>query len=184
LADIGVENAMNHIGVLAAVMCMIPSAVLAAPDDPLAPARAGELQCYTPDTVRKTCSALAGYTFGSDGIDNQAEVLLSPKPLIVMKSVSPVWVRAGAVCGPLRKQDIDAATIFVFGQVASDAQAAQIRAQIEAGYGSRLGKEVCTTYTLAGDRYIAQVTIDGSQHPELSDKVIWVRQDEGYTVAP
>src|SRR5580698_4644363 len=103
-AKAGTENVMRYIGVATAVMCLIPSVLVAAPDDPLAPARVGELQCYTPDTVRKTCSALAGYTFGNGGIDNQAEVLLSPKPIIVMKTVSPVWVRACSVCGPLRKQ--------------------------------------------------------------------------------
>ena len=35
--------------------------------DPLAPARIGDLQCYRPDPVRKTCRSLAGYAFAADG---------------------------------------------------------------------------------------------------------------------
>ena len=72
------------------------------PADPLGPAREGRLQCHSPGAARKTCGAIATYSFAADGtISNQAEVMLNPSPLIVMRDQIPVVVRDGAVCGPL-----------------------------------------------------------------------------------
>jgi hypothetical protein len=96
----------------AAVQAAAPSAVVA---DPLAPARIGDLQCYGADPVRKTCRALAGYSFEADGkILNKAEVVLQESPLVTMTTVSPVTMRDGAVCGPL--SGVDKAQIAVRGR--------------------------------------------------------------------
>ncbi|MBV8799105.1 MAG: hypothetical protein JO208_04760 [Alphaproteobacteria bacterium] len=153
--------------------------------DPLAKARTGSLQCYSPDAVRKTCNALAGYTFDHNGkILNQAEVLLSPQQFIVMKTISPVEIRGEAVCGPLRKQDVDAAQIFVQGKSVTDAQAAQLRAQIETSMAARFGKEVCTTYLPQGNKLTTSVTVDGVTQPDFAETVIWVHPNEGYKVGP
>lgn len=79
--------------VLALALQAAPEA--AGPADPLAQARSGMLQCYAPDTVRRTCKSLASYVFGPNGIENQAEVLVSPAGPLVMKNSTPVQVREG-----------------------------------------------------------------------------------------
>src|ERR1700685_2130682 len=98
----------------------------AASAGPLDNARDGSLQCYEPDAVQKTCKSLAGYTFEKQKISSQAEVLVSPTPPLVVKFVSPVQIRGEAVCGPLRKKDVEAAVITFQGQVLKGADAAKI----------------------------------------------------------
>ena len=155
---------------------------LSVPSDPLGPARAGLLQCHSPDTARKTCAALAGYTFEVDGrILNQAEVMLTPSPLIVMRNVSPVVVRDGAVCGELA--GLDNAVFTSGGRPVAPAMASMIRAQVSAAF-AQIGKEACTTYTPQGDGLLAQVAVDGVARPELNQPVIWVSPSDGYVVAP
>ena len=164
-------------------------AALAAPDagpaDPLAPARDGMMQCYGPDAARRTCKSIAGYTFGSDGVMNQAEVLVSPAGPMVMKAATPVVVREGAVCGPVRAEDIDASQVVFAGRPLAGAQAEKVKAQMKSGLGPVLGAEVCTTYVPAPQGYTTQVTVNGTPAPDMSNsQVIWVRSDEGWTVAP
>jgi hypothetical protein len=151
--------------------------------DPLAPARIGDLQCYGADPVRRTCRAMAGYTFAAGGqILNQAEVVLQASPVVTMRTVSPVTVRDGAVCGPL--SGIDKAQISVRGRRMAEEDAAPVRAQVAASMANVLGKEVCTTYRRSGDWWIAEVTMDGVAQREMNDTLIWVPASAGYTVQP
>lgn len=171
---------------LALILAVVAAqAAPAAAADPLAPARSGGLQCYGAgaDPARKTCQALAGYTFGADGVIlNQAEVIISPSPLVTMKTVSPVTVKDGAVCGPL--SGIDQAQITIEGQPADDAVTAQIRAQLSTAMAPMLGKQVCTAYRRDGDSLVTDVTIDGVARPEMKSTVLWVSPTAGYVVRP
>ena len=161
----------------------LQAAAPAATADPLAPARVGDLQCYAADPVRKTCRALAAYTFGSDGrILNQAEVMISTSPLLTMRTVSPVTVRDGAVCG--EQSDIDQAQIFFRGRRIGEGDAASIRTQLRAARSALEGQEICSTYRRSGDWWIAQVTVGGVARPDLQDTVMWVPASAGYTVQP
>src|SRR5262245_52564398 len=85
---------------------------------PLGPARSGQLQCFSPDTSRKVCGALAGYTWGpANTILVTADVLMEPASLlIVMRTSTPIEVRSGAVCGRVRARDIEAATFTIAGR--------------------------------------------------------------------
>lgn len=160
-------------------------ALSAANADPLAPARTGGLQCYHPDTARKTCMALASYAFESDGtITNKAVVLIAPQQNVTMTTRSLVVIKAEAVCGPMRQEDILAAEIAVNGTILPDAQATGVRAQLVQAVSNQLGKEVCTTYVPSGDKLAAQVTVDGSPNPIYTQEVIWVKPEDGYQVAP
>lgn len=151
--------------------------------DPLAPARIGDLQCYGPDPVRKTCRAMGGYSFGADGkILNKAEVVLQDSPLVTMTTVSPVTVRNGAICGPL--SGVDKAQIAVRGRRLPEADAAPIRARLLESMAPMLGQEVCTTYRRSGDWWIAEVTMAGVARQDLGDTLIWVPASAGYTVQP
>lgn len=168
-----------------AAMCLLAFMGSAAHADPLAEAHAGKLQCYRPDTARKTCAALSGYVFdNAGGITNNAEVLLSPQPLLVMRTSSPVVIKGEAVCGPVRQEDIETAQILLNGDVLSEDKAAGVRAQILGAYQGQVGKEVCTTYVPSGDRLSAQVTVDGVPNPAFTQEVIWVSAGDGYKVSP
>lgn len=159
--------------------------VTAANADPLANAREGQLQCYKPDTARKSCGALSGYTFNKDGsISNQAQVLLSPQPLVTMRTVSPVSMKGEAVCGVARKQDIDTATILVDGSPLPEDKAVEARNQISAAMQGLQGQEICTTYVAEGDHLITKITMNGQPKPEFTQTVIWVKPTDGYTVSP
>ena len=151
--------------------------------DPLAPARIGDLQCYGADPVRRTCRALAGYTFGPGGqILNQAEVVIQASPVMTMKTVSPVEVRGGAVCGAL--SGVDKAQISLRGRWMPEANAASVRAQLLESMAPTLGKEICTTYRRSGEWWIAAVTMDGVAQQEMNDTLLWVPPSAGYTVQP
>lgn len=153
--------------------------------DPLAPAASGMLQCYAPDTARHVCQSLAGYRKRADGsYDNAATVMLSPSPLVIMETMTPVTVDAGAVCGAIRTQDIDAAVISVNGQKLSDADAATARSRIATGMAALIGKRICTTYVLDGAQLVAKATIDGEAQPAMDQKVIWVAPTDGFHVGP
>lgn len=169
-------------GLLVGIMLM---AAAAASGDTLAPARAGQLQCYNPDTARKTCVALAGYDWAADGsISNRAEVLVSASPLITATTRTPIVLRDGAICGPLRREDFQGATISMDGKPASPELTQKVRDGMSGAMASAIGKEICTTYVPEGQGFAAKVTLDGVAHPEMAAKVIWVRPDEGYRVSP
>lgn len=150
--------------------------------DSLAPAREGQLQCYSPDVARKTCAALAGYTFATSGeILNQSEVMINPAPLIVMKDETPVVVRDGAVCGPMA--GLDGAVFHIEGAPADAETTEMIRGQVEAAF-AEMGTEGCTRYTPQGEGWLAEVAIDGQPRPELNQPGIWVSPSDGYSVRP
>lgn len=167
---------------LALTLALAPFAPLQSAADPLAPARDGRLQCHEPDTARKTCAALAGYSFAADGtITNHAEIMLNPSPLIVMRDEQPVVVRDGEVCGPFG--DFADAVFTLDGQPADPSLATMIRGQVAAAFAA-LGTEGCTRYLPQGDGWLAEVIIDGHPRPDLNQPVIWVSPSDGYTVAP
>jgi hypothetical protein len=160
-------------------------AISAASADPLAEGLAGKLQCYRPDPVKKTCGALSAYSQRRDGaILNSADVMLSPNPVVVMHTLSTVEIKGDAVCGPLRKADIDTATILVNGKELPEEQAVGARAQIATAFQAMLGKEVCTTYVPDGDKLSAKVSVDGTPNPAFTQTVIWVSPADGYKVGP
>ena len=150
---------------------------------PIAEANSGRMQCYSPNIARKTCQSMGGYKPGKSGvIDNTAVVLISPKPLVVMETVSPVKVKAGKVCGPLRAKDIDASKIMTNSKVVEGKQATAIRQQMKAALKNMLGHEVCTAYIPKDGMLLAKATLDGVEKPELDQKVIWVSRADGYKI--
>lgn len=165
-------------------------AALAAPDaadpaDPLAAARQGMLQCYAPDPARRTCRSLSAYVFGPDGVENRAEVLISPDGPLVMKASTSVRVQGGAVCGPIRAQDIDASEVLFAGRPLGGARAEHAKAELKRGLAALIGAEVCTTFTPTAQGYVTHVTVDGQPAAEMSDSpLMWVKPGDGWRVAP
>lgn len=153
--------------------------------DALAPARAGQLQCYAPNTAHKTCQSLAGYAFAADGtINNSADTLILQQPAIVMRTNVPVIVRSGAVCGPIRAEDLQGATFTIDGAPATAQQTETMRAQLAQQMAGILNVDICTTYVADGDGFRAEASFNGAPRPDLNQHVIWVGANDGWTVAP
>jgi hypothetical protein len=147
--------------------------------------KAGKLQCYGPNTPRRTCAALAGYTFGNGKIMNQADILISKDPVGTMRTDSPVTFQGDVICGITSKNDIDLSVIRSEGYVLNEAQAAGVKAQIWGTMASRAGKELCTTYIpTGGDAFTTRYTLDGKPDDTPPTTVILVDPKDGYRVAP
>lgn len=153
--------------------------------DPLAPARRGMAQCYTPNKAARTCRALATYEFHADGtITNYAEVMLNPAPLIVMRAQSMVYIKADAECGVTSDDDVRG--FLMDGAPVPPALHQQLRDAVAASRAEHIPDgEYCTTYKPNADGTLTGVvTIDGQPWPEGDDTVLWVNPAEGWKVAP
>ena len=166
------------------VSVLAPTEAEATPD-PLAPATRGMLQCYAPNLEKKTCQSLSGYKQRADGAyDNTAIVLLSPSPIVTMETVTRVTTERGAVCGSIRTEDIDSATIVVAGTKLDEQRAVAARGRIASAMSALMGKQVCTTYVQDGSQLRAEVSIDGTRSKKMDQQVVWVAPSDGYIVAP
>lgn len=175
------------IGLTAALAALSgPAARAATFDPPLQPAADGKMQCYAPDTAKKTCQSLAAYRPGDKGgIDNIAIVLVSKDPVITMRTVSPVTVKAGQVCGPIRLEDLQNAVFTIADQPADADQTAKLRQGIADAMKDAIGKEVCTGYVPGqAGAFTAKAFIGGVAQPADDMDVIWVAPSDGYKVAP
>jgi hypothetical protein len=183
---IPIGHPMKALICLAAILALNPPAQADSLSDPIAPAATGQLQCYSPDTTRKTCSSLASYKPGANGaIDNLAVVLISKDSAVTMETVTQVNIKADQVCGKIRSQDLDAARFKVGGQLLDPNQAVQLREQMRRSYVQIFDREICTAYIHQGGILLAKATIDGAPMPATVDqRVMWVSPDDGYRVGP
>jgi hypothetical protein len=146
-------------------------------------ARAGHMDCYSPDIEARTCRAMSSYIFtDAGGVTNVAHALMGDEPQIIMTAQSAVEVTDTSVCGRLSREDFEAAQFTIDGEPAPADMSATLRANIIEHLGDMLGKEICTTYVVSGDAMQARVTIDGAPDSEPPEPVIWVTPDEGYRV--
>jgi hypothetical protein len=152
--------------------------------DPLAPAQDGKLQCYSPDRANKTCQSLAGYVRdGRGGYRNSAEVLLAKAPRLTLETVTPVTIKSGAVCGFIRKQDIDAGIVRQDGAPITGEAAQRILDAASRAVAPLADQEICTNYIADGDHWIARGTMGGAAGKLPDQMVIWVSHADGYRVA-
>lgn len=176
---------LRSVGAIALGLGLLAAPATAQSVDVLSPARAGQLQCFEPNVATKTCQTLGGYAFAANGaITNDAQVLISPQPAIVMRVRSPVAVRNGAICGPLSADDISRATFTIDGAAASEADTATIRGELTAQLQPMFDQESCMTLTAEGDSFRADTTVGGVPQPQQTQRVIWVGANDGYRVAP
>jgi hypothetical protein len=173
------------LGGAALALGLMAAPAMAQSADVLAPARAGQLQCFEPNVAAKTCQSLGGYTVNANGvIDNIAQVLIMPSPVIIMRVTAPVVVRDAAICGPLSQADIDRTTFTIDGAPADAEQTGEIRAAMTEQLGPMLNLESCMTLTPNGEMLRAETSIAGRPQPQLTQRVIWVGANDGYRVAP
>jgi len=169
-------------GLMASALAGAPTAV---PENPLARASSGEVQCYQPDEKRRTCRSIAAYRRLNDGrYANTATVLLASAGPVVLETITPVTVRAGAVCGSIRAEDISAGKLRISNRLLTDDEAAPILARVAQSMAPMINKEICTAYVQSGNGITAKATIGGEYRADTDQKVAWIKPDDGYTVAP
>jgi hypothetical protein len=152
---------------------------------PLEPANAGQMQCYVPNIARKSCQSLASYVRDASGaIQNLAVVLVSADPPITMTTTSPVEVRDGRICGPIRAEDIHGASFAIAGRAADDQQTADLRLHVAEGMKSVMGHEVCVASLRTADAWVAKAFVEGQPLTGGDEAFIWVPAGAGWTVAP
>jgi len=153
--------------------------------DPLAPAWLGRIQCYSPNVVRKTCRATATYRKAGNGtIVNQAQIFIAPHPNMVWNIESPVRVEGAAVCGALRKEDIDSST-YTIEMIAEDNDEQLSRPLMDkanAAMEPMIGHDICTRYEPQGSSMLARIFVDGVARSELDQSVIWIAPEDHYQV--
>jgi hypothetical protein len=170
---------------LVAALALFSPAALCEPPSPIARAEKGDVQCYAPDKVRKTCESTASYKTMPDGkIQNVAIILVGLKPVVVMQTVTLVSIKNGQICGPIKQADIDRATYTVDGAPATAKQIEVLHQQMTDSMATLLNADICTTYLPNGDGLTARETVDGVSQPKLDQHVIWVTPADGYKVAP
>lgn len=168
-----------------AVVALVASGAPAGLMHPLDPAIDGQLQCYHPDDIKRTCRSIAAYQRKADGTyANTATVLISSKGPVTLETLTPVTVKAGAVCGSIRAEDISKGKLRVANRLLSDSEAAPILVRIAQAMNAMTNKQICTSYEQSPTGIMARVTIDGVFRPDADQSVKWVRATEGYTVSP
>lgn len=164
------------------LMIALAAAPQAAPD-PLAPARAGKVQCVSPNREKKTCLAIASFTVGPNGtFASVVRVQINPTPPIVMETRTNGTTEGNGTCNIIRAEDYAAATFTMNGAPMDEAIAATIRPQVTGVIAPMVGKKGCSHERPEGDMIVSEVTLDGVAHPEMTQKLIWVSPSEGYTL--
>lgn len=164
-----------------ALFLLLTAAAPQAGADPLASAKAGKLQCANPNVEKKTCLGLTSYKVNPDGsFMTTTTVMVAPQPVVTMEIKSAGMVKDGALCAPIHTSDFEAASIQMDGKPADPAMASAIRGQVVASIAPMNGKMGCTREMPDGVTAKAEVTIDGVVRPELGQRVLWVKPDEGY----
>lgn len=154
-----------------------------APPNPLALAEKGQLQCYRPDVQKKTCQSIAAYRRTGPGTyDNKALVALAPNA--TLETDTPVVIKAGAVCGFVRAQDVLAGTLRVDGRIVEPDKAKPILERVAQAMAPMADKEICTRYEPSGMDLAAKAFVEGAERPDLNVTVKWITPSEGYTVTP
>lgn len=153
--------------------------------DPLAPARSGLVQCYDPDPASHTCRLIAAYRRASDGAWTKiATVMPDPVQPLTVDIETPVAVRAGEVCGTFDRDQVMAAKLsFYERQVPAD-HALPLLAQIADAMAGAFGHEICTRFVAQNGALVARPHMTGLATHFPDQRVIWVRPDGGYRVAP
>lgn len=153
----------------------------AAGADPLAEARAGKVQCVTPNREAKTCGAITSYTVRPDGsFDSATTIMIVPAPLVTMEVHIGGKVEGDAVCNVVNKADFDKATMAMDGGPVNAAMEQAIRTQILASIAAMEGKKACARDKADGDVLVGETTLDGVARPELNQRYIWVKPEDGY----
>jgi hypothetical protein len=172
-----------RIAVLSAALLAAAPGAHAVDLGPLAQAADGKVQCYAPNPVAKSCQSIGAYRITPAGaIENEAIVMVSSSPLVVMTTRSLVQIKGGADCGVMRQQDIATASFTVEGRPATPDRIAALRATMLGAMRPMLNHEICVFYRPQAEGLLATTAVDGRPRPDMDQKVLWVSPAEGWKV--
>lgn len=156
-----------------------------ASDDPFADAKAGKIECFSPNTEKKTCFDFSHYTWQADGtVIIEDEVALSANPLISVKTKSVSTVEKSSVCTKVLANSQEYNTFFKDGKPMSTEESAPLQQNLISNRSRFIGRTVCMDISPYESVYIAEFTIDGTPLPTATNRMKWIGTDEGYTLAP
>jgi len=174
---------MHSAALLSAALLGAAPAAHAIDLGPLAQAADGKVQCYVPNTVAKSCQSIGAYRITPAGaIENEATVMVSSSPLVIMTTHSLVQIKGGADCGVIREKDIASAHFTLEGQPAAPDRIAALRAAMLGAMRPMFNHEICVFYRPQPDGLLATTTVDAKPRPEMDQKVLWVSPADGWKV--
>lgn len=152
--------------------------------DPLAPARAGKLQCHEPDTAARTCRIMTWFSEGAnDAVQVRQITALSDSPALAAELRMGITREGPAFCGV-----VDKAYMAGFRIVSSRAPYAAAdnkryailyrQAMVEALWN----RKTCSfAYSRPNDPRLLEIgTVDGQFAGELMSNYIWIDASAGY----
>ena len=156
-----------------------------ADDDPFAPAKAGKLECFAPNSEKKTCLDMTRYTWEANGqILEEDEYAISTNPLITAKNKDYVEIANGEACQVVSAPKILGANYFRDGVRVLESEEAQFRQRDLRQMSSLVGKRLCMSLSPYEGLFIAEYSIDGIPRPSATNRLKWISPDEGYVLAP
>lgn len=150
--------------------------------DPLASARAGRLECVTPDLARRTCVGLVRYEFRANGdVAAHQEAALSPGSGLVMRASAMVQEQGGMVC--VNVDDFFDASFTIGGVAASASETDYLLDEIQKGL---TGDTYCGRRSAprADGTILSESVVDGAREARLDETILWVGPADGWRVAP
>ncbi len=174
--------AVSSIALLALVACgEVPGSAASqtvSHNDAFARAREGMILCTSPNESRKTCGSTIEFVFGPDGETRAVgESVRNASPLIVSRGPLPLTLLPDGFCSEYRSENADTQTFTIDGVPASEAATASIRADLRS---RPTPPRTCVQFSSSST--YTRVTIEGVSHPDMSERMIWVSRDEGYTI--
>ena len=154
-------------------------------NDPLAPARKGQVQCYFPDLATKTCQGLATYEqTGPSAYSSRSVLLIDAAGPTTLETTSTVRARGNAECSMVRGSEALAGKVIVDGRQLPAREAKPTVARIASNLAPVNGREVCIRYEPVEDgTLMGHVTIGGVRRADLDQPIIWVNPSDGYSIA-
>lgn len=147
-------------------------------DDAFTRARQGMILCTSPNESGKTCGSTVQFVFEENGETHAiGESIRNIDPLIVSRGPLPLTLLPDGFCGEYRSEDADTQTFTIDGVPASAEATVSIRADLRSRPNP---PRACMQFSSSSTN--TSVTIEGVAHPEMSERMIWVSPDEGYTV--
>jgi hypothetical protein len=152
--------------------------------DPLAAARAGQVQCLDPDPAARTCRGMAWFDVRADGgVQVRQITILANMPAMAAEVRFPLKREGAALCGMMTEAHIANHRI-----VSSRAPFAPVRDEQlylvyrEALVATLLNRKLCSYhYTRDGDALGQEVgTIDGQFAGELMSLYSWIDPKAGW----
>ncbi|MBC9031778.1 hypothetical protein IAG41_05180 [Sphingomonas sp. JC676] len=151
--------------------------------DPLAEARAGKYQCVVPNEEKRTCLGTTSYKVTGNTYESTTRIFLAPTPPITMELHTTGAAKDGKLCETVRLTDFQGAIVLLNNAPADEATSNAVKSQLTGAVAALDGKMACSTIKPAENgQLFNEVAIDGTVRPDLSQKFIWVKPEDGYTL--